>query len=371
MTNKPTIYLAFTDDWELRGDGSGDIEQLQLKPLERLLTIFENHGARYTIMAEMMQQLTFRSRQDEFPHLKTYADRWDEHIGDAFQRGHDVQLHLHSQWTEAEWGERWTLRGKWSLLDCSPDESRKMIAEGKAYLENILRKTDPTYTCLAFRASYLAVAPSPHLLTELVELGIQLDVSLVGGLRVNTRNVCFDYTHLDEDFLPFYPNMADARKVSPKREPIICLPIFHFTGSRHRVIGQLVGKIRAKLGEKTRQRLTRDDPSVEIGRSSLPARAVDKIVKPLVFGKHLTADVGQLSLPLLQEMMAAIRRRAKASGLSQLPVVLTNHTKSMSDFEGFERFLAEVARAGDIRFITLTELAKKLASGDFVIKTHH
>ncbi len=28
------IYLVFTDDWELRGDGSGDPTQIQFRPLQ-------------------------------------------------------------------------------------------------------------------------------------------------------------------------------------------------------------------------------------------------------------------------------------------------------------------------------------------------
>ena len=40
---KPTIYLALTHDWELRGDGSGDIEEIQFAPMGRLLAISENY----------------------------------------------------------------------------------------------------------------------------------------------------------------------------------------------------------------------------------------------------------------------------------------------------------------------------------------
>src|SRR5205085_11677663 len=74
MDKPPPIYLVFTDDWELRGDGSGDIERIQFGPMRRLLEVFEKHGMRCTFMAEMMQQLTFRARQEEHPELKPRAD---------------------------------------------------------------------------------------------------------------------------------------------------------------------------------------------------------------------------------------------------------------------------------------------------------
>src|ERR1700692_1652991 len=55
-TMKPTIHLALTHDWELRGDGSGDIEQIQFAPLRRLLEIYAQAGARTTILPDVMQQ---------------------------------------------------------------------------------------------------------------------------------------------------------------------------------------------------------------------------------------------------------------------------------------------------------------------------
>ena len=53
-----------------------------------------------------------------------------------------------------------------------------MIANGKAYLEKLLRPVDKNYECVAFRASYLAAAPSPTLLGELARQGIGIDSSI-------------------------------------------------------------------------------------------------------------------------------------------------------------------------------------------------
>src|SRR5438477_2823606 len=118
----PQIYLVFTDDWELRGDGSGDIEDIQFRPMRRLLSIFEEHGVKSTFMAEMMQQLTFRAEQARFPELKPLADAWDDHVRDAFRRGHDIQLHLHPQWSKTEFESgKWKLEGDWSLLNYEPE----------------------------------------------------------------------------------------------------------------------------------------------------------------------------------------------------------------------------------------------------------
>src|SRR5260370_41021360 len=92
---KATIHLALTHDWELRGDGSGDIEQIQFAPLRRLLEIYAKFNARTTFLPDVMQQLRFRQLEGKHPELKSLADSCDEHVREAFRHGHDIELHHH------------------------------------------------------------------------------------------------------------------------------------------------------------------------------------------------------------------------------------------------------------------------------------
>src|SRR5437762_696242 len=93
------IYLALTHDWELRGDGSGDIEAIQFAPMRRLLAIYKKFDARTTFLPDVMQQITCRNFERQSDDLKRHADLWDEHAREAYAAGHDLQLHLHSQWS--------------------------------------------------------------------------------------------------------------------------------------------------------------------------------------------------------------------------------------------------------------------------------
>src|SRR5437763_15775268 len=108
------IYLALTHDWELRGDGSGNIEQIQFAPLRRLLDIYKKLGVRTTFFPDVMQQVRFRSLEKTHNELRRHAESWDEHARAAYADGHDIQLHLHSQWSEARYENgRWQLQGAW------------------------------------------------------------------------------------------------------------------------------------------------------------------------------------------------------------------------------------------------------------------
>ena len=369
----PTIYLALTHDWELRGDGSGEIEQIQFAPLRRLLEIYAKFGARTTILPDVMQQLAFRRGESAHPELKPLGDSWDQHLRDSFLQHHDVQLHLHPQWLNAHYEKgRWQPHGDWSILNYERDAAYSMLARGKQYLETLLRPIDSLYRCLAFRAGALAAAPSDHLFGCLASLGIELDVSIAGGVFVSNRELQLDYRNCEETFLPFYPVIEDARRVSRNREEIVCVPLNHFYGSRAAVTRQNIWLAWHEIQRK-RSAAPRPNESAAKKHSHPPPSpselVYEKLILPVLKRKHFVSDTGRLNYPLMREMLFSIRQRARDSGLTQLPIVLTNHPKDIRDLPAIERFAGEVSAAEDIEFITLTEIAAKLRSGEFKIRT--
>jgi hypothetical protein len=365
------IHLALTDDWELRGNGSGDIEQIQFRAMRKLVDLYDSHGVTSTFNAEVMQQLTFRKLQNAHSHLKPLAGAWDEHVRMAYTRGHDIELHIHPQWSNFTFeNNRWKLAGDWSLLNYDLEASYAMLSASKSYLEQLLKPLDPNYRCLSFRSGSSAIAPSTFVLRQLAELGIVFDMSLIQGLRVHTRNLQLDYTLCDEGFLPFYPQLEDARKMSDKVEPIVCIPIFSFDLSRRRCAAEVIGKVRSKL--RNSHGSTNDSYASQewddVGRSSLPAKVYDKVVQPCLNGKHIVADVGRLDFPSLREMLKAIREAAERSNEDEVWVVLTNHSKYISDFSHIDRFLHEARRYDDIDFVTLRTIAERIEAGRIKVK---
>ena len=373
---EPTIHLALVDDWELAGNGSGDPHQLQFRPLRELIRIFDAHGIRGSFNAEVMQQLAFRDLQDQYPHLKELADEWDSILCETVRQGHDVQLHTHPQWSSAEYKDgRWQLNGEWSILTYSANGAKEFLVRGKQYLENLLRPVKSDYECISYRAGSWCIAPSPFMLGLLAELGIVLDISVVGGLRYDTRRIELDYSNCEEDFLPFYPVMIDARRVSDKVEPIVCIPTNHFYGSRsrtfHHHMRTAVTKVQNRLSHASVETIdTRQNYGHEWAQknhTSLVNRVYEKGIVPYLRGKHLISDLAQLDYPLMREMLSSIRRRARASKLTNIPVILANHTKDIRNFDDIERFVSDIATAHDIKCVTLTEVVHGLRNGTFEI----
>jgi hypothetical protein len=344
--------------------------------LQKLLRIYSNYGVRSTFNVEVMQQLTFRHFQTAHPELKLPADAWDEAVREAFQKGHDIQLHIHPQWSKPTYEDgRWTLSGNWALPLHDQSTARSMLEKSKNYLESLLRPLNPAYNCVAFRSGSSCIAPSSFALSLLAQLGIVFDMSVVAGLRVNTRNLHMDYSQCEEEFLPFYPCMDDARKVSDKVEPIVCIPIFHFYLSRRQSFTQVLskGRQRVRVNLSSSATTSNEDADyssqwIELGRSSRLKLLYDKAIKPCLSGKYMVADLSQLTYAGLKEMLVAIRARAQRSRLSALPVILTCHSKYISDFSAIESFVRDVSKAPDIEFATLTDIARKLQAGEFVVK---
>lgn len=374
-----TIHLALVDDWELSGNGSGDVRELQFQPLRKLVEIYNSLSIHGSFNAEVMQQLSFRKHQHAHPELRSAADEWDDVLVEAYRQGHDVQLHIHPQWRNAQYNEgKWKLTSDWSILSYTAEVALAMLTEGKDYLENLLRSVNPNYRCVSFRSGAWCIAPSPHMLQLLVQLGIVFDMSIVAGVRYDTRNIKLDYTTCEEDFLPYYPVMTDARKVSTKQEPIVCVPTNCFYASRKQVFLHHAKKV----SDKVKKRIAPSPTNTRVHARSVEAygaewansgdsrfkRLYEKGVVPYLKGKHLISDLAQLDYPLLTEMLDSIRKRARASGLSDVPVILENHTKDVRNFSDVERFLRDAVSNTNIRFLTLTELASKLQNGTFQVK---
>jgi hypothetical protein len=375
------IQLVLVDDWELRGNGTGDMRWMQFDTLRKLLAVYERHGLRASINAEIMQQLHHIEWGERFPELRALAEEWEALVRESYARGHDVQLHVHSQWEGARYEDgRWVLTGDWSIVNHPPAAARSMIRRCRGYLEGLLRPIDPSYRCVSFRSGQWCIAPSDHMLTVLAEEGFSFDMSIVGGLVYDTGKVRVDYRECEETFLPFFPDMKDARRVAATRSPIVCFPTFSFLESR----GYMLGNALARTAHVARRRLgleselpQRPDTTPVRGSSRaadpyygtavaapVARRSLVQLLRAwLVPSEYHVADLSNLTFPQMSDMLQTIRRRARRSGWTTVPVILENHTKDIGDFEPLEAFARHVAEADDLEVLTLSEVHRNLLAG--------
>jgi hypothetical protein len=92
------LKVLFTLDYEIHGNGEGSPRKLMIEPTGRLLRLFDQYGAKLTIMAEIAEILRFKEYAEE-----QKRDDWNyggivSQLQQAVTSGHDVQLHIHSSY---------------------------------------------------------------------------------------------------------------------------------------------------------------------------------------------------------------------------------------------------------------------------------
>jgi len=371
------IHLILADDWELLGTGSGNMRAIQFETMRRLCQVYEAHGLRASFNAEIMQQLVHLRFGRDHDELRQLAQEWEEIVRETYTRGHDIQLHVHPQWSDAAYENgSWKLRGAWSILEYEAERARRMLEEAKDYLEGLLRPLDPDYRCVSFRSGSWCIAPGKHVLRALAELGIVFDMSIVQGIFYDSPHVQLDYREIDEPFLPYYPDMTDARRVAAAPQPIVCMPTHSFdaslTGLGLRFAARAVQRRVAAARPLTRRYVApRDTPiaGADFERGAYVREESLGSGRSVAERKKRISDLGGLSFFQMREMLQDIRRRARNARQSVVPVVLENHTKDLGDFGPIELFAREVAKAPDIDVITATEAARNLAESAYRVRT--
>lgn len=378
MSGSTKVHLVLSDDWELRGDGSGNMRAIQFATLRRLRRVYEREGVVGTFNVEVMQQLAHLRLGGRHPRLVQLAREWEEVVREAYRAGHDVQLHVHPQWLEAEYDPAagWRLGMAWSVTEYPAETFREMVAQCRDYLESLLRPLDPGYRCTAFRSGSWSLAPSDHVLEVLAEAGIVFDTSIAHGLVYDTPHVRLDYRRVEEPFLPFYPVMSDARRVASSPQPIVCIPTHSFLPSRGTAarVGERIARLARRAGVPgwslagARYLPPNAVPIEDAGYSRSYGREVWGPSSPELAPTRQVSDLSTLNFVEMREMIDDIVRRAAESGAACVPVVVENHTKDVGFFRPLERFARWLKEVPEVEVVTARTVAENLRAGAYPVR---
>lgn len=217
-------YVVVQDDWELEGNGSGNVASHQYMPSLFLSKLSKEYGVKPTFMIECAQQLEFLKNKSKSRNIKLQSVIWEETVKMLYEEGHDVQLHIHPQWINAKLnGDFFTLGNDWNLARYSDVVISEIITKSKLYLESIINPIDNSYKVTSFKAGGWGLQPSENLLTELRKNGI----NLILGPRKNLVNINqnIDYSEMEECNLPYFPDIKNINKISNYKSEIRILPL--------------------------------------------------------------------------------------------------------------------------------------------------
>lgn len=318
--------VVFSLDYEIYGSGAGSFKRLMLDPTAKLLKLFDKHGAKLTIMAEVAEILALREHAEYSDTLAAIQDQ----LRDAIANGHDVQLHTHPAWFDAKWEKaHWQLNfEKYALTSYSRSEILYELGRCKDFLEDLLTPVNSDYRCQAYRAGNWLLQPSKNIVSCLEELDFKIDSSVFKGGYGEVGDSILDYRNAHDELFPWTVDALDITREADRQGlseyPIFCQEVFITSMLTMRRL-----KLQYRLRKDSRRTTTQGEEQLGTGKSATGVR--------WRFPKKF--DFCRLSFREMKSFVDKANRRALAMGNTNLPVVAIGHsTEYLHDGE-LERFL--------------------------------
>jgi len=322
------LNIIITVDYELFGNGKGDIRKHILRPAKQMLSISNRTGVPLTIMLEIYEYIAFEKFDSSLRKNLGFSPskQIKKQIQKAYKNGCDIQLHIHPQFKSMDYhnGKFIIKNTDLSVFDMQAEEVFDLIKKGKKKLFSIVESDD--FQCLALRLSNMPWRePPPHVLPTLKQLGI-----LIHSL---------DTTHKETE--KGYWEINDSGIIEI---PIYTVPISH-------------------LGLLSPRRLF-TTANIWLHNPRMTVKSIKEEKSRGVQRKYYaTWDFSKLSCKKMLEFLDCAVKKFNYQDC-EVPLVMIGHTKDFFNERNFERFLELVSQKyvdnGIARFSTFPEFVKKI-----------
>lgn len=349
---QPTILI--TIDYEISGNGTGDVRRLMIEPTAELMRILAAYKIQMTVFFEIEEFLIFQKYAAMLEVAWGYnpADEIELQLSQMVCAGHEIGLHLHPQWIGASYdGRQFILAPKNQCLS----DVYKTEGELSVYLESraaaltkLVRKYDPAYQIFSFRAGGHALRPEKMTLKILRKIGIKAESSVVNGLYRKGSGMDVDYRDAPPD-LGYWRVRDNVCEVDPCGE-IIEFPVYTRQQPEYKKL--TINRIRAKFFSSSRP--------VAVMRYGLSRMDIPKTPwglwghlfknTPLKFDFcHMTSS----------EMMSFLGNSEKP----HYPLTMIGHSKEFFNNKEFSAFLGVAIKQKKSCFVTMATAINKIENG--------
>ncbi len=349
-------HLVVSVDYEIFGNGEGDVRQHVVDPTERMAKLCEKYGAVLTVFFEVEEYLAFEKFRDTLVKQLGYdpAALIRAQVIDLARRGHDIQLHLHPEWHRADYKNgKWILQRDKMTVDSlfeTQEETTDFIAARKAVIEKMLAEAGRQEKVTVYRAGAFSAQPGAKLLPALAKNGFVIDSSVVKGLVAPKAHggSGLDYRNAPSAKEPWRVS-RDVIEVDPAGL-IWEVPIYSKMGRRYQQF--TIRRLRAKFS-KNIPKAQRQDMVQKLGVKKDPVSILKFLAQPI-----------PIKLDFHNQPPSTLVHWSKSAPASPKGspdvVVLIGHTKEHTDDAAFEKFLAFAKHIGGLKVSGFGEIAELL-----------
>lgn len=358
---KKRFNILIEDDWEVMGNGLGNVAQLQYLPSMFLMKLARRLGIKMTFMVDVMQQLVYKNHIHSDYNLKLQKNLWDDTVLLMKSYGFDVQLHLHPQWMNATLNDDFFYLGNnWNFGKYNHAEQEALIRESINYLEDLIIPVDSNYKVIAYKGGSWGLQPSGDLLTNMEKHGIRIVMGVRKGMYLPGNGV--DYRNLEEPNMPYYPDYNNLCKISSEKKEIIVIPLQSVSPGIKGLTFLAVDMVKRKFSKRDSIRHYYNDRVPAKINELSPISAESRPKFPFIsYNTHL--KIGNQPYRYLKTSFDQVIKMLADTDFERIPILIESHTKQYNNYyDDIERFLSYVLeKYGNIvEFNTLTDFLKEL-----------
>lgn len=317
------MNLVLTFDYELFGDGSGDVFEQIIKPTNQILEICEEYNINTTIFFEVIEYIKFKEeweKENRMGYQQNPIQAIENQLQQAVLAGHDIQLHIHPQWVNARYvNDRWEVDfSNWRLGNFETNKNyniEDLLKDGKLAIESLIREVKPDYKCVALRAGGYNIMPSKNIFEAMQRVGLVLDSSVYPGGYEDSNLSKYDYRSVSIDKDCWWGDSENITQEAKSNREIMEIPIFSLMQPRWKKLLN-VEKIKSLL-------INRQSAISSLAQEKISDKSIWQKVK-FIFGKEaLTWDFCLFSESLHKQYFKYIE-----NNLQRETFVLIGHPKS-------------------------------------------
>ena len=232
------MHSLITIDYEIFGDGSGDLISTVVEPMNRIMKICNRYGVKVNIFFEVAEYQAMKIASKQNPNLAKKLTIMESQIRKLKEEGHNIQLHIHPQFLKYQYdGFRFHVDNSSYTFDQYLNGKnkreaeyilKKVLREGILSIKDILK--DDSYEVIAFRAGGWNMAPAELIIPILRDLGVIMDSSGVKGAVMKSSKHNYDYRGMVDRIGPWWTTADSIDKVGPKNRYILEMPIYSSYG---------------------------------------------------------------------------------------------------------------------------------------------